>query len=37
VLALSPRDRATLRWLQAQPGLTVGFAPGTALPPDASR
>ena len=37
VLALSPRDRATLRWLQAQPGITVGFAPGTALPPNASR
>ncbi|MCP9890602.1 peptidase [Cyanobium sp. Aljojuca 7D2] len=36
VLELSPRDRATLRWLQAQPGLK-GSSPGTALPPDSSR
>jgi hypothetical protein len=36
VLELSPRDRATLRWLQAQPGLTQpGQVTPAAAPPAA--
>ncbi len=37
VLVLSPRDRATFRWLQSQPGLKGSLAPGTTLPPGASH